>query len=202
MMFSSTFVETTFGPAVQVGDCRLCWSYEGDRWGHRVQLRRDGEWSDLLVADPEGACVLQDLFLEQRADRSAEFQGMGQSAAGIHSASIVCDPGAGTITFDLATRFREMSHVAALGMAYLHGDIWGSEVFEGEVSGEGESDEVVIEPLVGPKVGTFSIEKPSRVERRTRIEWVPPSGEVLSGGRTGAGLTVQWGYRIRVPTRG
>jgi len=165
-----------------------------------VQVRRDGEWRDLLVADPEGACVLQDLFLEQRADGCAEFQGMGQSAAGIHSASIVCDPGAGTITFDLATRFREMSHVAALGLAYLHCDVSGSEVFDGDVSGEGESDEVVIEPLIGPKVGRYSIEKPSAAERRTRIEWVPPSGEVLSGGRSGAGLTVQWGYRIRIPT--
>jgi hypothetical protein len=144
----------------------------------------------LLVADPEGACVLQDLFLEQRADGCAEFQGMGQSAAGIHSASIVCDPGAGTITFDLATRFREMSHVAALGMNYLHSNHLRSE---GAVV-------VDIEPLVRPKVGRYSIEKPSAAERRTRIEWVPPSGEVLSGGRSGAGLTVQWGYRIRVPT--
>lgn len=120
MMFSSTFVETTLSPGVQVGDCRLWWSYEGDRWGHRVQVRRDGEWGDLLVGDSEGACVLQDLFLEQRADGCAEFQGMGQSATGVDSASIVCDPGAGTIAFDLATRFREMSHVAALGMNYLH----------------------------------------------------------------------------------
>jgi len=185
-MSSSIFIETTQAPSTEIGDYRLVWGYAGDRWGHRVQVRRDGEWIDLLKANANGGCVLQDLFLEQRPDGSAEFQGMGQSAAGIHSASILCNPDTRSITFDLATRFRELGHVAHLRMEYHRGD---------GLTGAG----IRVEALATPKVGELSISGEVPSGEITRIEWKPPTGELPRAGRPGGGLTVQWGYRMQFP---
>ncbi len=182
-MSSSIYIETTHAPSTEIGDYRLVWEYAGDRWGHRVQVRRDGEWIDLLKANANGGCVLQDLFLEQRPDGSAEFQGMGQSAAGIHSASILCNPDTRSITFDLATRFREQGHVAHLRMEYHRGD---------GLTGAG----IRVEALATPKLGELSIVGEVPSDEITRIEWKPLTGELPQLVRPGGGLTVQWGYRI------
>lgn len=195
MASSSVFIETTQTPSVQFDTVqfdtaqfdsgRLVWTYAGDRWQHRIQVRTGEDWSDLLVPAVEGNLVLQDLFLEQRPDGEAEFQGMGQSATGIHSASILCDPKSATITFDLATRFRELSYVSPLWMEYHHPG----------VNGPGR---VTIDPLEVSEAGTLAIESASTSLMTTRIEWTPPAIEKMTISRPGAGFTIQWGYRIRL----
>jgi len=183
MASTSNFIETTQTPSALLGEWRLEWTYVADRWQHRIQRWNGNDWEDLLIADAEGDCVLQDLFLEQRENGSAEFQGMGQSAAGIHSASIVCDPATGTISFDLATRFRERSHVVPLRMAYR-------QIAMAE-------EQSTFHRLAETKVGVLSVR--TEAEALTRIEWEPPVGEGLTSGLSGRGLTIQWGYRIQLP---
>lgn len=186
MASTSNFIETTQTPSALLGEWRLEWTYVADRWQHRIQRWNGNDWEDFLITDAEGDCVLQDLFLEQRENGSAEFQGMGQSAAGIHSASIVCNPATGTISFDLATRFRERSHVVPLRMAYR------------PVAGAA-SEQPIFQRLHETRVGILSVR--TEAEALTRIEWEPPAEEALTNGLSGRGLTVQWGYRIQLPSR-
>lgn len=183
-MSTSNFVETTRSPSIEFSVWRLIWEYEGDRWGHRLQFLRDGTWHDLLASETNGTCVLQDLFLEQRPDGGAEFQGMGQSAVGIHSASIVCDAETKSISFDLATRFRTLESLSLLWMEYRR-------------SPNSSPNKVRIEPLGAPKAGDLSIEGETASTGNTRIEWRPSTGELAPSIRSGGGLTVQWGYRLQ-----
>lgn len=110
---------------------------------------------------------------------------MGHSASGIHSASILCNPGRQTITFDLATRFRELSHVVPLWMEYQQPE-------------ENESRSLLFDPLEVSRVGTLGFESTSEPQMTTRIGWTPPARDQLAISRPGAGLTIQWGYRIRL----
>lgn len=185
-MSSSAFIETSTPVEILLGKYRLLWSYEHDRWQHRLQtpnaaVSDDITWSDLLIPAPSDSptLVLQDLFVEHRTNGEVEIQGMGQSGKAIHSAAITCSPAAQTITFDLATRFRNPSEVTPLLIAYTR------------LSPCATLAQPLLSPLPASSFQSVRTTPPSdSPEKTSRIDWDSPAQT----------LTLRWGYLIRIPS--
>jgi hypothetical protein len=111
-----------FDQGIEAGDLRVVFHWCGDRYGHTIERRIDGQWRALLES-VEGAPddlwppspPLQSLHIESRPDGPVALL-VGMAGKSHWSASVEAK-GADGLVFDLACRTNE--NTTRLGSSYL-----------------------------------------------------------------------------------
>lgn len=113
---------------IPVGPLQLVFAWQGDRYGHRVELPRAPEMQPgralCLLQSEEGqpdeiwppSPPLQECHLESRPNECTVALLVGRAGTSHWSLSVLCDPHSGRMTFEAACRLRGES--GSLGSSY------------------------------------------------------------------------------------